>query len=138
MNQFIKNIEGNLDKLNRVDLNEPLPVNFTQNMINNQPSKIIEPLNALPQNIDSIQMINLEKPKNVDEKENGIINKILNFEYRDIILYILVFILLNNKFIIELIYKIPLIKNMDNPYPNLIIRSLIFGVVIFFIKKFNL
>ena len=32
MNQFVKNIETNLDNFNKININEPLPLNFTKNM----------------------------------------------------------------------------------------------------------
>jgi hypothetical protein len=52
---------------------------------------------------------------------------------------VLIFILLNNKFIIELIYdKIPFVKKYDSPYPNLLIRSALFGLIIWSLKKFNI
>jgi hypothetical protein len=45
--------------------------------------------------------------------------------------------ILNNKFIIDIIFNyVPYIKNINNPYPNLLIRSLIFGLILYFYKKY--
>ena len=78
------------------------------------------------------------KPENKNMEVNTQ-NVFDNFKHRDIVLYVLIFMLLNNKFIIEIIYdRIPFMKNINSPYPNLIIRGLLFGVIIYFIKKFNL
>ena len=74
-----------------------------------------------------------------DDTNNSFKHIIKNYIHRDILLYILLFMLLNNKFIIELINeKIQFINKLNNPFPNLIIRSIIFGLLIYSIKKFNL
>lgn len=56
--------------------------------------------------------------------------------YQEIIIYMVIFILLNTKMIIEFIYKIPYLTTINSPYPNLIIRGVIFGLAIFLYKKF--
>jgi hypothetical protein len=59
------------------------------------------------------------------------------FEHKEIIIYVILFIILNSKILIEIIYdKISITR--DNPYPNLIIRALLFGSLLFLIKKLNL
>jgi hypothetical protein len=68
-----------------------------------------------------------EKPKKKNKK---------NIKYKEIIIFMIFFILLTNKYIIELIYKIPYINNLNNPYPNLIIRTILFGLLIFLYKKY--
>jgi hypothetical protein len=126
MNKFVKNIEYNIDNI------DPLPANFTKNMINQNIN--LETFNPVP----SIETIKIQ-PTEKQIEEISLYTKIVNWKYFDIILYILIFILLNNKFIIEIIYdKIPYMKTSESSYPNLIIRSLIFGMLIFLIKKFNL
>lgn len=83
-------------------------------------------------NTNSIQLQPkpLKKPKN----NNNISNN--NFNYKDIIFIMISFLLLNDKFTIELIYKLPFINNMDRPYPNLIIRTIVFGLLFFLYKKY--
>jgi hypothetical protein len=144
MNQIVKNIENNLDNYNKNnEFNDPnkgpVPVNFTKNMINStNPTNPTNPTNLNNQvstlKIKSSDNIQIEPTK----KHTGIFRKIVS-EYLDIGLYVLIFMLLNNKFIIEFIYNnIPWVKSIQSPYPNLIIRSVVFGVLIFLIKKFNL
>lgn len=123
MNKIVKNIESNID-------------NFTKNTSNqnnnHQCSNIqLENFSQIPQ-VETIKI-----KQSVDQKNE--LTKHIKWDYFDVILYVLIFILLNNKFIIELIYDcVPYIKNIKSPYPNLLLRSLVFGVLIFLIKKFNL
>jgi hypothetical protein len=59
--------------------------------------------------------------------------------HRDIFISILLFMLLNNKIVIEIIYNyIPAFQRMESPYPNLLLRTLIFGLILYLIKKFKL
>jgi hypothetical protein len=118
MSELVKNIESDLDNIN-------------------MPKTIMSTINKKINN-DS----NNDSNNNINNHSNNYFKNIMNvkdFKNRDILLYILLFMLLNNKFIIELIYeKVPFIRALNNPYPNLIIRSIIFGLLIYFIKKFNL
>ena len=61
-------------------------------------------------------------------------NKKIN--YINIIIFMIIFLLLNDKKTIEIIYNIPFINNKDSPYPNLIFRTLIFGLLFFIYDKF--
>ena len=137
MTQFAKNVEFDLEKIQNVrtyNYNEPLPVNYIKNQVplNNQIHKLEQMINIKPDDLKPL------KEENKEENKEDIKCKIFN-EHKDIIMNILIFILLNNKFIIELIYdKVPFVKNYNSPYPNLLIRSIIFGLLIWLIKKFNL
>lgn len=142
MSQFAKNVESDLERFQNVktyNYNEPFPVNYSKHLIPvNKPVQKIE--HMANTNSKPIEEIKQEKKvdKNIEESKEDKLFKIFN-EYRDIIMFVLFFILLNNKFIIELIYnRVPYIKNLDSPYPNLIIRALIFGFLLWGIKKFNL
>lgn len=87
--------------------------------------------------VDSVQINNSIKKekKNIDYKS---IKKETKINYKEIIIYMIVFILLTNTFIITTIYNIPFIKNINSPYPNLIIRTLLFGLVVYlYIKYFK-
>ena len=150
MAQFAKNVEADLERFQNVrtdNYNEPLPVNYFKNSIstNNRPileqhnQYSIEQMNNVKPTINVKPIEEVKKDKKIElNKQDDSFSKIIN-EYRDILMYVLIFILLNNKFIIEIIYnKIPFVNKIDNPYPNLIIRSVIFGLLIFAIKKFNL
>ena len=97
----------------------------------------LENLSKKPSQYDNISSINLKGNIN-NEKSGGsrtFYEQCIEFKYLDIIFSILLFLLLNNKLSIEIIYKIPYI---DSPYPNLLIRSIIFGLLIFLIKKYYL
>jgi hypothetical protein len=132
MNRFVRELENNLDNFSQVNLNEPLPVNFTKPMIPKQVVSIQKPK-------ITEQMVNTEPTK----KEQTVIDKVKNFfnkiEFREIVIYMLLFMVLNNKIMIELIYnRIPYMQQLDSPYPNLILRTIFFGIILIFIKKFNL
>lgn len=132
MHQFAKNVESDLEKVNNIrayNYNEPLPVNYKKNIQNNELQKLENNINLIPDNL-----INKDNKNEVKKCNNNFIQ-----EYKDIIMNVLIFILLNNKFIIELIYdKIPFVKKYDSPYPNLLIRSALFGLIIWSLKKFNI
>ena len=150
MNRFVKDLENNLDNFNKISLNEPLPVNFTKQMIpkphvqfqkkvNFEPMANImqPPKNVLESTQKSIPII---ENKQIEEKSSfSWFNNLLKFEFREIIISMLLFMVLNNKIIIELIYnKLPIMQTWDSPYPNLLLRTIIFGLFLIIIKKFNL
>jgi hypothetical protein len=113
INNFVRNLEINLD-----NLNQPTPEKLTTEKINT--------------NVEQNTKINTE----IIEKT--LINKICKFEYMDILICMLLFILLNNKLVIQSIYDISLLDNINGPYLNLFIRALIFGLILFLTKKFNI
>jgi hypothetical protein len=145
MNRFVRDLETNLDNFGRVNLNEPLPVNFTKPMMAKpvpvfQKQKHIETMaNA---NVTASATTKQEK-KQESNKDESVIGRIKNYfnkiEFREIIICMLLFMVLNNKIVIELIYeKIPFMQQISSPYPNLILRTIIFGLILILIKKFNL
>lgn len=141
MNQLARNLELDLDNFhnnpnkfsNNFTNNAPLPVNYTKKMIPKQ--HYVETLANLD---EKPEVIPVQENKQVYSVES-ILDKIITFEHREILVFCLLFILLNNKFIIEFIYdRFQFVRTINSPYPNLIIRSLIFGFIIYIIKKFNL
>jgi hypothetical protein len=108
INKFVRNLENNLD-----NYNERIPDKLTKQKIN---SYVLEPMTNI----------------NNEQKKSCLIDKI------EIIICILLFMLLNNKLIIGIIYNIPLLQKINSPYPNLLIRTIIFGVILYLIKKFNI
>ena len=56
---------------------------------------------------------------------------------REPFIVLLLFILLNNKDLIELINRIPYIAEMNSDYPSLIIRGLMLGLIIYNLKKYS-
>jgi hypothetical protein len=116
MNNFIRNLETNLDNL-------PIISNKKHDM---QPLDIVIGKSRVSFNEDKNEYI----PNTCYE---GIM------VHRDIFISILLFMLLNNKIIIEIIYNyIPAFQRMESPYPNLLLRTLIFGLILYLIKKFKL
>ena len=57
-------------------------------------------------------------------------------KYSEIIIYMIIFIILNNKFTVTLIHNLPYFNKSDNPYPNLILRTILFGLIIYLYKRF--
>ena len=138
MNHFVKNLENDLDNYGsrNVQYGEPMPANLTKEMMqsiqNDKKDKVIP---SMPQ---PVVIVN-KKEETIPEKIQSFANKIIHSKHRDIIISILMFMILNNKFVIEFIYeKIPKMKSIDSPYPNLIIRSLIFGGLLYLLKRFNI
>lgn len=125
MNRLAKNIENDLDNFNNINFSEPLPANFTKNMI--PKSKVIEPLlNDNPVKVSNENKISYR----------SVTQSILEHEYFILLISILLFMLLNNKVVIEFIYnRVPYVKS---PYLNLGLRTLVFGLILYGIRKFNL
>ena len=86
--------------------------------------------------LDSIQVNPpiIKKNKKVTPQKQNIEKSTCN--YNDLIIYIIIFILLNDKFTVGTIYKFPYIKDINSPYPNLILRTLLFGSLVYLYKRF--
>jgi hypothetical protein len=139
MNQFARKIENKLDNNN---FEKDIFVKKRDNEI-----RIVrENLTDVKQEIESLNLKINNKPKNLDVKnveikelttKDKLIEMYKKFEYNDILLYILFFLVLNSKFIIEIIYD-KITSTRDNPYLNLIVRGMLFGLAQYMVKKFNL
>ena len=72
---------------------------------------------------------------NYNDNDKKIKNKNKKFfkKYNYIIISLLIFMLLNNKSVIGLIYNIPFVK--DKIFLNLLIRTIIFGIILSLYKK---
>jgi len=130
MELFVKNLESDLENFQNLNLNQPIPSNLSKNMITkekNEDDNIIT---------DSIMLVSDNNNLISSNDKPNFLKSILNYENRNIILYILLFMILNNKFIIQIIYDIPYINKISSTIPNLLLRSFIFGLIIFLIKKF--
>jgi len=141
MNRFVRDLENNLDNFSKVNLNEPLPVNFTKPMIPKQVPIFTKP--KLVETMGNTKQEKTKQPIQSIQKEETLVDNVKKFfnsiDFREIVICLLLFMVLNNKIIIELIYnKIPYIQNIDSPYPNLLLRTVVFGIILIIIKKFNL
>jgi hypothetical protein len=87
--------------------------------------------------VDSIKLVQKESRPTIVKKpvEEPKVSK--QFEHKDIVIYVVLFIILNSKLLIELIYD-KISFTQDKPYPNLLIRAIVFGGLLFLIKKLNL
>jgi hypothetical protein len=64
------------------------------------------------------------------------LNQFAEFKHMDILIAVLLFMLLNNKLTIETMYRIPYLDM--NPLINLLIRSVIFSLALYLVKKYYL
>ncbi len=126
MNHFAKKLENKLDNIKK-----------------NRDLDMFADVKRLPpkMEIDSIKLVGGDKTSASQKPSKKIVvepPKVEDkFQHKDIIIYIVLFIILNSKLIIEVIYdKISLTR--ENPYLNLIIRAVFFGGLLFLIKKLNL
>jgi hypothetical protein len=101
------------------------PISKLKNKKKSQNDDILFLIKDLENRLDKIESSNI-----LQINKNNIIS------YKDIIIYIISFILLNNDYIIKIIYKIPHVNSINSPYPNLIIRTFIFGIIIYLYKIF--
>jgi hypothetical protein len=125
MELFVKNIENDLENFKPVnDMSNPLASN---DKLGNDKNNLMDKIS-----INNMKILS----DNIEEETNKFIgNKVII----DIVSNILLFMLLNQKFTIDIFNYI--LKNsfgVVNEYVNLLIRSLIFGIIILCIKKFNL
>lgn len=125
MNNFVKKVEKNLD-----NYSNPLPANYTKNMESQNKLQTI-----LPSEIANVVEPPKEKPNDTKNTFSDITCKITKLLNNEIFIYVLLFLLLNNNFVVNIINKIPQIVKLEKLHLNLLIRTVIFGVVIYFLKS---
>jgi hypothetical protein len=122
MNHFAKKLENKLDNIKKERDREM----FVE--VKRPPLKM---------NVDSIKLAQKELKPSPPIKKPVEPKVLEQFQHKDIVIYVVLFIILNSKLLIELIYD-KISFTQDKPYPNLIIRAIVFGGLLFLIKKFNL
>ena len=130
MSEFARKINNNLDNIN----DGPQPINYDKQMENNDKIK-----NILPKEI--VDIVNNNNNKNNNTEETNSIDKYINYfknNYsklltQDIVIYTVLFLLLNNNFIIRLLYR-PLIARYEKYHANLIIRTILFFTAMYLVK----
>ena len=126
MSKFIKKIENeleNFESVNSIDINEPLPVNSTNNMIEKQQvsKKKEEP-------------VIIEKK---EESNSNFLFNIMNSEYKNYIFIVLIFMIINHKIIVTSIDNYILSSKPNNSdFVNLLIRTVIFGILLYLLHKY--
>jgi len=138
VNSFIKDLEKNLDNFDNIDFQTgPMPSNLNENFKNQKKEKILEKLvDDKPAMVDT-KITSTKSLKKTKKNNNN--NKIYNFliEIREPVIIILLFILLNNPELKELVNKIPYIDYFDSPFPSLILRGSILAIIIYYLKKYS-
>jgi len=128
VNNFVKDLEKNLDNFDNLDFQSgPLPsnINIDFQKQKNKNKEIIE-----------VPIIKKKKVKKV-KKENTWDKNIYKFllKIREPLIVVLLFILLNNNELIDLINRIPNINYFNNDYPSLIIRGIILAFIIYNLRN---
>jgi hypothetical protein len=95
----------------------------------------IENLSKKNINDESVQIV---VPSKNDVPEKTWCDQFIEFKYLDIIFGVLLFMILNNRLTIETLYKLPYMNPEVSTVPNLLLRSIIFGILLFLIKKYIL
>ena len=130
INNFVKELENNLDNFDNTNENIN-PVASNQNF-----NKIRESFTEKIVNFEEDNDNNeeeLKKLKNYQTWNNKIYTFLVNI--KEPIIVVLLFILLNNKDLILLTYKISFINNVENQYPSLIIRGIILASIIYYLRN---
>jgi hypothetical protein len=118
-----------IENLNNSDLNN--------NNNNNNIKKILENVEEDIKKNNKKDILDDKCINNDNHNTNIYSSNLFNYEYKDIIILVLLFILINNEFIIDMINKnVSIIYSYT--FPNLIIRSLIFGIILLILKKYKL
>lgn len=132
-------------KINYNDLLQSKPVTVNNKIDNVSLKKNNHDISSKKSNhflsdLDKWQVSTDHSPVDIDNEQftNSIkLNTVKSNDYIGILIFVLLFMILNNKFIIETIGKISYMKNTTSEYPNLIIRSILFGIIIFYYKKYT-
>ena len=141
MHKFAKQVENDLDNLNNSKNNDIDIDNIGFDIVH--PANISNDL-LLSQNKDLLNKTTNKTNNKTNNKDKLNKTKLdqtfcgLPYAHRDVIINILLFMALNNKFVIDIINNnIPIISKYNNVWSNLILRSAIFGLVIVLIKKYS-
>ena len=153
INNFVQELENNLDNFDNIEESteediSPIASNqyfnkvreeMTEKLINFEDEK--DNSNNFDKKIKDFKKLKelkeLIELKESKEKYQNFNNKICNFliNIKEPIIIILLFILLNNRDLIILIYRLPFIKNIESQYPSLIIRGIILALIIYYLRK---
>jgi hypothetical protein len=130
MNHFVKSVERDIERFGSepVNMSGPLPSNMDS-------KNDVIPTRVFPQGERNTKPI--VKKQEVKSNNDWKIMSLLGPKIKEYLVFGLVFMILNNSFIITFIYdRIPFMKTFESPYPNLLLRTILFVTAIYFIKKY--
>ena len=137
MNNFIKNLEDNLDNFDNTETSDG-PIASNNDFKSHRKESFIESLSNTEDNEDDSDEEDEESVEETEETTDINWNqKIydLLLKVREPFIIILLFVLLNNNDLVYMVNKLPLISELDEPYPSLIFRGLLLAIIIYYLRK---
>jgi hypothetical protein len=128
INNFVKDLENNLDNFDEQVGPKP----------SNTDDKLIKRRQSFTETLVNITDIDDEKKETTAFFNYDTFNEVIYdflIKIREPLIIVLLFILLNNKDFIILIYNLPFMNQTDSFYPSLIIRGIILAIIIYFLRK---
>ena len=137
--------------MNNFNLNDDFDfsTNISTLKKNDEDEELLELLKDLENRLDVIEYYNKKEQNKKIMKKNNInslqlkTNKNIQKEpdkykpnYKEYIILVIIFIILNNHITVGFIHNLPLLNKKPNPYPNLIIRILLFILMIYLYKRY--
>lgn len=121
INNLVSKLESDLDQLNKKAKSKEVP----KEVYVMQPKQTQHFTNIESETISKTILNNIKSVcKNADKQ---------------IVIYCVLFIILNNNIFIELLNKnLSFLLGKDNMYTNLLLRTMIFGAAVYYINKYNL
>jgi hypothetical protein len=135
MNNFAKTIESNIESVQTLDFNNDNGISAVNDRHNNNVFNSLS-LNPLDNDSRTIKISNVNLD-NIQTKISKKKSKLINNDYMIVLLYMLFFVLLNNKLVIQYIYDILGKSKMNSPFSNLLIRTSVFGLIIIIMKMIS-
>ncbi len=139
--------------MNNFNLNDDFDfsTNISTLKKNDEDEELLELLKDLENRLDVIENNNNKKIYNNIVRKNSVNSLQLNTNtnknikketekykpnYKEYIILVVIFIILNNHITVGFIHSLPFLNKKPSPYPNLIIRILLFILMIYLYKRF--
>ena len=139
--------------MNNFNLNDDFDfsTNISTLKKNDEDEELLELLKDLENRLDVIENNNNKKIYNNIARKNSVNSLQLNTNtnknikeetekykpnYKEYIILVVIFIILNNHITVGFIHSLPFLNKKPSPYPNLIIRILLFILMIYLYKRF--
>lgn len=137
MNNFIRDLEDNLDNFDNTETSDG-PIASNNSFKSHKSESFIESLSNTEDDEDSDEENDVDEEELIEEsKEIDWNQKIydLLLKIREPFIIILLFVLLNNTDLVYMVNKLPLINELEGPYPSLIFRGLLLAIIIYYLRK---